>query len=344
MSKKSAFSKAYRKYMGEHPRMKMTVEYAFVILMCLLSSFTYALAYRIFIAPDLTGSYGIQIHFVSGGVSGLAQNLVKLVHDIFGWTGLNPNNLQSILYFVLNIPVFLLGWFKIGKQFTIFSLINVALTSLFISIIPSSWDTAVVYDSQLTRTLFAGILAGLSAALAFKADVSSGGMDIVAYYFANRKSEGVGKYSIIANSFVFGFYFILNLIQPDAVIHENFNNIGLTEVSLAITSLISSIIYTFMHAFVVDLINVRNKKSQVQIITNDHELAKKLITEFPHGATTVEGIGAFTGQQRSIIYMTVSSNETTRLVKFVQENDSHAFINVLVLRQVFGRFYIKPVK
>ena len=71
---------------------------------------------------------------------------------------------------------------------------------------------------------------------------------------------------------------------------------------------------------------------------------KKLITEFPHGATTVEGIGAFTGQQRSIIYMTVSSNETTRLVKFVQENDSHAFINVLVLRQVFGRFYIKPVK
>ena len=168
-----------------------------------------------------------------------------------------------------------MGWFKIGKQFTIFSLINVALTSLFISIIPSSWDTAVVYDSQLTRTLFAGILAGLSAALAFKADVSSGGMDIVAYYFANRKSEGVGKYSIIANSFVFGFYFILNLIQPDAVIHENFNNIGLTEVSLAITSLISSIIYTFMHAFVVDLINVRNKKSQVQIITNDHELAKK---------------------------------------------------------------------
>ncbi len=344
MIKNLPFVKTLQRYIDQHPIAGKTTRYIYVLFMCVLSSFTYALAYRIFIAPDLTGSYGIQIHFVSGGVSGFAQNIVKLVHDILGWTALNPNHLQSIFYFILNIPVFFLGWFKIGKQFTLFSLFNVALTSLFISIIPSTWDTAVVYDSQLTRTLFAGILAGLSAAMAFKAEVSSGGMDIVAYYFANRKSEGVGKYSIIANSFVFGVYFILNLIQPDAVIHENFDGLGLTSVSLAITSLISSIIYTFMNAFVVDLINVRNKKSQVQITSSDHNLAKKLITAFPHGATTVQGIGAYTGQARSIIYMTVSSNETNRLVRFVQENDPHAFINVLVLRQVFGRFYIKPVK
>ena len=64
--------------------MRIIGEYSFIIFMCLLSSFTYALAYRIFIAPDLTGSYGIQIHFVSGGVSGLAQNFVKIIYDIFG--------------------------------------------------------------------------------------------------------------------------------------------------------------------------------------------------------------------------------------------------------------------
>lgn len=343
MSSKSKIFKAYNNYISQHPKMQTSTELAFVIFMCLISSFTYALAYRIFIAPDLTGSYGVQIHFVSGGVSGLAQNLVKLFHDILNIKIVNSNVMQSILYFILNIPVFLLGWFKIGKQFTIFSLVNVALTSLFISIIPSSWDQAVVYDSQLTRTLFAGILAGLSAALAFKANVSSGGIDIVAYYFANRKSEGVGKYSIVANAFVFGLFFILNLIQPDAVIGGSFS-IPLTKVSLAITSLISSIIYTFMHAFVVDLINVRNKKSQVQIMSNKEGLAKTLISNFPHGATVVNAIGAYTGQSRNIIYMTVSSNETNRLVKLVQEEDPHAFINVIVLRQVFGRFYIKPVK
>lgn len=344
MSQKSKVSKVYNQYMSDHKKFKATMDLLYVLFMCILSAFTYALAYRLFIAPNLTNSYGIQIHFVSGGISGLAQNMVKLFHDILGMTFLRPNNMQSILYFAFNIPVFLLAWFKIGKQFTIFSLINVGLTSLFISIIPDAWDTAVIYDSQLTRTLFAGILAGLGAAIAFKAEISSGGMDIVAYYFANRKSEGVGKYSIIANTIVFAMYFILNLIKPDAEIGPAFVDLGITEVSLAITSLISSVIYTFMNAFVVDLINVRNKKSQVQITTTNPDMAKNLIAVFPHGATTIQGIGAYTGQVRYLVIMTVSTNETNQLVKTVQEMDPHAFINVLVIRQVFGRFFIKPVK
>lgn len=344
MSQKSKVSKVYNQYMSDHKKVKATIDLLYVLFMCILSAFTYALAYRLFIAPNLTNSYGIQIHFVSGGISGLAQNMVKLFHDILGMTFLSPKNMQSILYFTFNIPVFLLAWFKIGKQFTIFSLINVAVTSLFISIIPDAWDTAVIYDSQLTRTLFAGILAGLGAAIAFKVEISSGGMDIVAYYFANRKSEGVGKYSIIANTIVFAMYFVLNLIKPDAEIGPAFINLGITEVSLAITSLISSVIYTFMNAFVVDLINVRNKKSQVQITTTNPDMAKNLIAVFPHGATTIQGIGAYTGQVRYLVIMTVSTNETNHLVKTVQELDPHAFINVLVIRQVFGRFYIKPVK
>ena len=127
---------------------------------------------------------GNQIVFVGGGVSGLSQNLVKLIHDIIGWQKVNPRVLQSILYFTLNIPVFILGWLKIGRRFTIFSIINVLLASLFISIIPVSLEKAVIYDSQLTRTLYAGILAGFSAAVAFSGNVSSGGMDIIAYYLS----------------------------------------------------------------------------------------------------------------------------------------------------------------
>lgn len=344
MSSKLKIVKAYNAYMSTRPKMHRVVELLYILFMCTLSSLIYALAYRLFIKPNLIGSYGVQFPFVSGGVAGLAQNFVKLLYEIMGLQFVSEKVMQSILYFTLNIPVFLLGWFKIGKQFTIFSILNVALASLFISIIPDSWDQAVIYDSQLTRTLFAGILAGLGAAIAFKVNISSGGMDIVSYYLANRKSEGVGKYSIIANSVVFGFYFILNLIKPDShMIGEE--HVGeFSNISIAISSLICSIIYTFMYAVVVDMINVRNKKAQVQIMTTNPDMAKILITKFPHGATTVSGVGAYTGQNRTIVYMTVSSNETNHVVRTIQEIDSHAFINVVDLRQVFGRFYIKPVK
>ena len=224
-----------------------------------------------------------------------------------------------------------------------FSIINVFLASIFISLIPQSWETSVLYDSQLTRTLYAGILAGFSAAIAFKGNVSSGGMDIIAYYFANRKSEGVGKYNVSFNIVVVSFYFVLNLIKPSTT-SDVITDPGITNVNVAITSFISSITYLVMTSFVIDLINVRNKKAQVQIITNHEELATILISNFPHGATTVKGMGVFSNSEKTIIYMTVSSNEVADVVRLIQQVDERAFVNVSDLRQVFGKFYIRPIK
>lgn len=331
---------------AKKPRLKIFLEWFYLLILVAISAFSYALAFRLFIHPSIAtmnSVSGRQVLFVGGGVSGLSQNLVKLIFDILGFKLLAENVLQSILYFLLNIPVFILGWLKIGKRFTIFSIINVFLASLFISLIPQSWETSVLYDSQLTRTLYAGILAGFSAAIAFKGNVSSGGMDIIAYYFANRKSEGVGKYNVSFNIIVVSFYFVLNLIKPSTT-SDVITDPGITNVNVAITSFISSITYLVMTSFVIDLINVRNKKAQVQIITNHEELATILISNFPHGATTVKGVGVFSNSEKTIIYMSVSSNEVADVVRLTQQVDEKAFINVSDLRQVFGKFYIRPIK
>ena len=330
----------------ERPRLKVTLEWIKLFFVVLLSAFSYALAFRLFINPSLetlANRSGIQVLFVGGGVSGLSQNFVKLFYDIFGITVIDKHVLQSIIYFVFNIPVFILGWLKIGKRFTVFSIINVALASLFISIIPVSWESAVIYDSQLTRTLYAGILAGFSAAIAFKANVSSGGKDIISYYYANRKSEGVGKYNVTFNLIVVSLYFILNLIHPGTN-HDVSADPNVTNVNIAITSFIMSVTYLVMNSFVIDLINVRNKKAQVQVITSDENLAKILISNFPHGATTVKGVGVYSNNEKIIIYMSVSSYEVSDVVALIHEVDEHAFINVTALRQVFGKFYITPIK
>lgn len=339
MSKIKQTIQKINQYLAAKPNLKLLIEYTYVMIMVIASALTYAIAFRLFISPSVLAQG--QFVFVAGGVSGLSQNTVKLLVDIIGFTAFSPEVLQSIIYFLFNIPVFVLGWLKIGKRFTIFSIINVALASVFISVIPRGWESAVIYDSQLTRTLFAGILAGFSAAIAFKANVSSGGMDIVAYYYANRKSEGVGKYTVSFNIIVVVIYFVLNLIKPSASIDPAS---GYSNVNVAITSLISSIAYLVMSAFVIDFINVRNKKSQVQIITNNSELATILITNFPHGATTVSGKGVYSNNDKIIIYMTASANEVQNVVKLTQEVDANAFINVTDLRQVFGKFYIKPIK
>ncbi len=347
MGTKHSFIKDLKAKINNNPKLKILFEYLYLLVLVTLSAFSYALAFRLFISPSLetldAAQGTVQVLFVGGGVSGLSQNFVKLIYDIFGFKILDRQVLQSILYFILNIPVFILGWTKIGKRFTVFSILNVALASLFISIIPKSWEGAVLYDSQLTRTLYAGILAGFSAAIAFKGNVSSGGMDIIAYYYANRKSEGVGKYTVTFNLVVVVFYFVLNLIHPAS----NSSMVGsgnVTSLNVAITSLISSVAYLVMNSFVIDLINVRNKKAQVQVITANNELASILIANFPHGATTVKGVGVYSSNEKIIIYMTVSTNEVNNVVSLIRQVDENSFINVTDLRQVFGKFYISPIK
>lgn len=329
MKKKRNIIREIKAYLKERPKLSIAAQYAYSFFMCVISAFMVGLSFRLFVAPaELPEG---QIYFVTGGVSGLAQNIVKFVADILKVQNVNRSLLQSILYFSLNIPVMLLGWFKIGRRFTFFSVMNVFLTSLFISIIPVSWEKAVIIDSQLTRTLFAGILAGFAGAIALKSNVSRGGMDIVSYYFANKKSTDVGKYSVILNGVVLIIFFILNLFDENPS-------------SNALTAVIYSVLYLVMSSIVIDAIHIRNKKTQLQIFTSNEELAKALINNFPHGATTVGGIGVYSSEAKTIIYMTVSSNEVNDAVTLIRELDPKAFINVIDVRQIHGKFFIPPIK
>ena len=93
-----------------------------------------------------------------------------------------------------------------------------------------------------------------------------------------------------------------------------------------------------------DAINLRNKKIQVQIITSSDYLAPVLLANFPHGATVVNGEGAYSHAPKKIIYMVVSSSQVKDVVALSRRVDPHAFISITALVQVYGNFFIKPVE
>ena len=105
-----------------------------------------------------------------------------------------------------------------------------------------------------------------------------------------------------------------------------------------------SLLYLLEVNIVVDAINSRNKKTQLQIITTSEYLAPVLIANFPHGATVVNGEGAYSHSPRKIIYIVVSSSEVSRVVSLARRVDHNAFISVTSLVQVYGNFFIKPVE
>ena len=113
---------------------------------------------------------------------------------------------------------------------------------------------------------------------------------------------------------------------------------------VGVIALFFSILYLFVANLVIDAINLRNKKIQIQAITNTDYLAPVLIANFPHGATVVNGEGAYSHAPKKIIYMTVSSSQVKDVISLIRKVDPHSFITVTALVQVYGNFFIKPVE
>lgn len=277
------------------------------------------------------------MNLATGGFSGFTQSIALLLVT-FSSGGLSLSMLQSILYFAINIPALIFAYFKIGKKFAITSTVNVGLSSLFISLFSSMGfiqdiaNNVFIASSPLTRVLFAGICTGVSSGIALKAGTSGGGMDIVTCYLSVRKSTGVGKYNIVANSIVVVFYMVINLIV--------FPNNKVETVLIVPFALL----YFLASSMVIDSIHIRNKKIAVEIITKNDYITDVLINLFPHSATIFEAHGAYSGQEEHVIKMMVSSYETKKVVRIVKKIDPNAFITLTPLQQVYGNFFINPIE
>ncbi|MCQ2815092.1 MAG: YitT family protein [Bacilli bacterium] len=331
MKKTQKIKKRINNYLFDHYYLKENLNHAGSLFLAILAAAIYAFGFCSFIVPYSSS----ELTIVTGGVGGISQN-IALIMEMCGVKGIDQETYQSIFYFAVNIPILIFAFLKVGKRFSILSFVNVGLSSLFIFLFKQSDFLPQVRQAlqgqTLTRAIFAGVTVGLSSALAFKGDISCGGIDIFSYYFALKKSTSVGKYTAGINFFIVLIYVIL-LGSGNVV---GWNN--------ALVTFLYSLVYLFSVMVVVDLINIRNKKMQIQIITNREDLSSILIANFPHGTTIINGKGGYTGTDRYIIYMIVSSMEVKSVVALLKSADKRAFISVTSLVQVYGNFFIKPVE
>lgn len=313
----------------QHPKLKNTIETATIFVVSAISSLLAAYIFRSFIVP---AGNPVPTPLITGGISGVSQ-IVNRLFDLLHWFDqIDNRTLQAIFYFIFNIPIFILAYAKIGKRFAIFSFINVITTSLFIEIIPHEWTQLIsISEDFLSRAIIAGFLQGIASSLAYLMDISSGGMDVITVYFANVKSTSVGKYAFAINFFIYILFTILYLLNTEST-------------KGALNAIVFSVVYSFTTSRVVDAINIRNKKTQLQIITSRTDLPKILMEKFFHGCTVVQAKGGYTNAVKYIIYMVVSSREVPSVVSHIRQVDPESFIDESPSHQVYGKFFIKPIK
>ena len=142
--------------------------------MAVLGMLLFAAGVNLFIVP--AGLY-------NGGVMGISQIirtlLVRYLPVHFGST-----DIAGIINLILNIPLFILAYVSIGKNFFMRTLVCVLSQTLFLSILPI--PNIPIVTNVLTASIIGGIMAGTGIGLALRFGGSSGGMDIAGMYFTKK--------------------------------------------------------------------------------------------------------------------------------------------------------------
>lgn len=261
------------------------------------------------IAGMLIFSVGINMFMVpadlyNGGMLGISQVLrtvlVRYLHLFSGKT-----DIAGIINLLMNIPLFLLAYFQIGRGFLFRTIVCVASQTLFLSLIPIP-AKPIVADT-LTASMIGGICGGIGIGIALRAGGSSGGMDIVGMYFTKKyKGFSVGKVSLLVNAVVYGVCAILFGVQ----------------------TAIYSIIYSAVSMLMTDKAHTQNINTEVLIFTkeNPQEIVRCIVEDYKRDATWWEAKGGYTGGMTYMVVTVLSKYECVHLRRELRSIDEHAFL------------------
>lgn len=245
----------------------------------------------------------LPVHLMSGGLTGISILLNHFVH----WT-------VGDWYFVLNIPLLVLGYMYVGGKFSIYTIIAVTLTTVFLDVlhVDVTWT-----KDPLLCAVFGGVLSGLGGALVLRAGGSSGGLDIIARIVAKYHNVSMGRFGLIVNSFII----LVSLY--------------LFQVPIAMFTLIS--IYTSMRVY--DAILNHMDRITVMIVTDKGpEMTHTITHSMTRGITRWEAYGGYTQNEKSVLMCVVVNVQLGELKHLALSVDPDAFMTVIPTRSVVGHF------
>ena len=242
-------------------------------------------------------------HFVSGGLTGISLIVYYFFDRIdVGW-----------LYLIFNVPLFIMGWMRVSRQFFLYSLFGVGVFSLALMV---TKVTIAVHD-QILAAILGGIISGIGSGIIFRSYGSAGGLDIISIFLNQKYSIRLGQTILASNSII---------LLACAILFG---------IDLALYTLV----YIFVATYVIDLVLVGlNQRETVFIISdNPKEIAEEILKRMNRGVTFFKGEGAYTHTPRDIIYTPITMRELTKLKDLIFSVDKDAFVVVNETKKVLGR-------
>ena len=271
------------------------------VLLITVGAVLYALGFDLFLRPG-----GIN----GGGLSGLAL----IVSEVTGF--------QAIGTFVLlcNIPLFLVGWKRLGRGFFLGSLLGMLVSSVLIDVFAM---LPPIDTEPLLAGLYGGSMIGFGLGLVFLRGASTGGTDILARLVRQKtRRVPIGKIMLA---------FDCTIVILNGLVFRDINKTLYSAVALVIMSL------------VMDMVIYGRNDSGVALIISERyeEIAAAIDEQLDRGATLLPATGAYTNAPRTVILCAVKEAQVGRLQSLVTNVDPDAFMILQKAHQVLGEGFAR---
>ncbi|MCQ9280578.1 YitT family protein [Priestia aryabhattai] len=239
---------------------------------------------------------------IDGGIVGISIILSHLTDVQIGF-----------YIFVLNLPFFFIGYKQIGKTFALSTLLGVIILSIATSIFH---DLPVLTGDPLLATVFGGIVLGVGVGIVIRYGGSLDGTEILAILFNKRTPFSVGETIMFFNLFILGSAgFVFGWDRAMYSLMAYF--IAFKTIDIVIQGL--------------------DESKSAWIISEQYEqIGEAILARLGRGVTYLNGEGAYTGDDKKVIFCVITRLEEAKLKAIIDEIDPSAFFAVAAIAEVRG--------
>ncbi|WP_372508773.1 YitT family protein [Pseudalkalibacillus decolorationis] len=239
---------------------------------------------------------------IDGGIVGISIMLSYLS----GWS-------LGLFIFLLNLPFFFLGYKQIGKTFafsTLYGIIILSITTTFLHPVPA------FTQDILLATVFGGIILGIGVGIVIRYGGSLDGTEILAILFNKKLPFSVGEIIMFMNLFILssaGFVFSWDRAMYSLIAYF----VAFKTIDITITGL--------------------DESKSVWVISDNYTvIGDAIMNRLGRGVTFLKGEGAYSGDDKKVIFCVINRIEEAKLKDIVTENDPSAFLAVADIAEVRG--------
>ncbi len=263
-----------------------------IILGCLIM----AIGTAVFLLPN---------KFSTGGVTGIATILYYLFKIPLGSINI-----------IINIPILIFTFYRLGKKVLANSIIGAILYSLFIDILDK---IPVLTTDVFLSSIYGGIFLGIGTGIVLNANASTGGTELI---------------SNLIKTYNFNLKTSTLIMSIDSII-VLLNVIVFKEIEIGLYSAIAIII---MGKVIDIIVEGTNFSKLIFIISKKNDTISKEIGDIiKRGTTGLYGKGMFKNEDRLILMCATGRGDILKIKQIVKKNDKEAFIIIANAREVLGK-------